>query len=319
MPEVQRYDLIVIGSGPAGRRAAIQAAKLDRSVLVIEKRPPGRRRLGAHRHDPVQDPARDGAQPLRLARARLLRPRLPGEEGHRGRGPAPAPAHDARPRGRGARAPVRPQRRARRCAARRASSIRTGSRSTGRARRDAQLFEADALRASRSAPRPFRPDYMPFDGEHVLDSDEILDLKPHAAQPDGGRRRRHRRRVRHHLLRARRAGDADRAARDHARLHRPRAHRRVHPRPARPRHRVPARLQGRAGSSATERRLHDPARRRPRGAHRHAAVRRRARWARPTTSDLDAVRPRGRRSRPAHGRSEDASRPRCRTSTPPAT
>ncbi|HEX4181416.1 MAG TPA: Si-specific NAD(P)(+) transhydrogenase [Caulobacteraceae bacterium] len=33
-----RYDLIVIGSGPSGRRAAIQAAKLGRSVLVVENR-----------------------------------------------------------------------------------------------------------------------------------------------------------------------------------------------------------------------------------------------------------------------------------------
>lgn len=32
------YEMIVIGSGPAGRRAAIQAAKLGRSVLVIENR-----------------------------------------------------------------------------------------------------------------------------------------------------------------------------------------------------------------------------------------------------------------------------------------
>ncbi|HUO21878.1 MAG TPA: Si-specific NAD(P)(+) transhydrogenase [Caulobacteraceae bacterium] len=32
------YDLVVIGSGPAGRRAAVQAAKLGRSVLVIENR-----------------------------------------------------------------------------------------------------------------------------------------------------------------------------------------------------------------------------------------------------------------------------------------
>ena len=32
------YDFVVIGSGPAGRRAAIQAAKLGRSVLVIEDR-----------------------------------------------------------------------------------------------------------------------------------------------------------------------------------------------------------------------------------------------------------------------------------------
>jgi NAD(P) transhydrogenase len=31
------YDLLVIGSGPAGHRAAIQAAKLDRRVAVVEK------------------------------------------------------------------------------------------------------------------------------------------------------------------------------------------------------------------------------------------------------------------------------------------
>ncbi|MCO6185622.1 Si-specific NAD(P)(+) transhydrogenase [Rhizobium sp. L1K21] len=31
------YDLIVVGSGPAGRRGAIQAAKLGKNVLVVEK------------------------------------------------------------------------------------------------------------------------------------------------------------------------------------------------------------------------------------------------------------------------------------------
>lgn len=31
------FDLVIIGSGPAGRRAAIQAAKLDKRVLVVEK------------------------------------------------------------------------------------------------------------------------------------------------------------------------------------------------------------------------------------------------------------------------------------------
>jgi NAD(P) transhydrogenase len=41
------YDFVVIGSGPAGRRAAIQAAKLDRSVLVVEK---GRRVGGVSVH-----------------------------------------------------------------------------------------------------------------------------------------------------------------------------------------------------------------------------------------------------------------------------
>ncbi len=35
---MEQYELIVIGSGPAGRRAAIQAAKLGKRVLVIENR-----------------------------------------------------------------------------------------------------------------------------------------------------------------------------------------------------------------------------------------------------------------------------------------
>ena len=41
------HDFIIIGSGPAGRRAAIQAAKLGKSVLVIEK---GRRVGGVSVH-----------------------------------------------------------------------------------------------------------------------------------------------------------------------------------------------------------------------------------------------------------------------------
>jgi NAD(P) transhydrogenase len=35
---MQKYDIIVIGSGPAGQRAAIQAAKCGRKVVVIERR-----------------------------------------------------------------------------------------------------------------------------------------------------------------------------------------------------------------------------------------------------------------------------------------
>jgi pyruvate/2-oxoglutarate dehydrogenase complex dihydrolipoamide dehydrogenase (E3) component len=92
------FDLVVIGSGPSGRRAAVQAAKLGRSVLIVEK---GRRVggvsvhtgtipsktlretvLNLHGHHPIQDAARDGAQPDRLAGARLLRDGIPGEEGH---------------------------------------------------------------------------------------------------------------------------------------------------------------------------------------------------------------------------------------------
>jgi NAD(P) transhydrogenase len=39
---MEPYDLVVIGSGPAGKRAAVQAAKLGHSVLVVE----GRKRVG---------------------------------------------------------------------------------------------------------------------------------------------------------------------------------------------------------------------------------------------------------------------------------
>src|SRR3982751_5663815 len=34
---MKRYDLCVIGSGPAGQKAAIQAAKLGKAVCVVEK------------------------------------------------------------------------------------------------------------------------------------------------------------------------------------------------------------------------------------------------------------------------------------------
>jgi NAD(P) transhydrogenase len=32
------FDIVCIGSGPAGQRAAVQAAKLGRSAAIIEKR-----------------------------------------------------------------------------------------------------------------------------------------------------------------------------------------------------------------------------------------------------------------------------------------
>src|SRR5947209_6009545 len=35
---MQRYDLIVVGSGPAGQRAAIQASKAGKHVALVEKR-----------------------------------------------------------------------------------------------------------------------------------------------------------------------------------------------------------------------------------------------------------------------------------------
>ena len=40
---MSHYDLIIIGSGPAGRAAAIQAGKLKRRIVVIDPKD----RLGA--------------------------------------------------------------------------------------------------------------------------------------------------------------------------------------------------------------------------------------------------------------------------------
>src|SRR4051812_24743558 len=34
----ERYDLVVLGSGPAGQKAAIQAAKLGASAVIVERR-----------------------------------------------------------------------------------------------------------------------------------------------------------------------------------------------------------------------------------------------------------------------------------------
>ena len=37
MTDPYEFDLVAIGSGPAGQRAAVQAAKLGKRVAVIEK------------------------------------------------------------------------------------------------------------------------------------------------------------------------------------------------------------------------------------------------------------------------------------------
>jgi NAD(P) transhydrogenase len=37
MTDTYEFDLVAIGSGPAGQRAAVQAAKLGKRVAVVEK------------------------------------------------------------------------------------------------------------------------------------------------------------------------------------------------------------------------------------------------------------------------------------------
>ena len=39
MQDIRHYDIIVIGSGPAGEKSATQASKLKKQVALIEKLP----------------------------------------------------------------------------------------------------------------------------------------------------------------------------------------------------------------------------------------------------------------------------------------
>ena len=39
MQEIHHYDIVVIGSGPAGEKAALQTSKLKKQVALIEKSP----------------------------------------------------------------------------------------------------------------------------------------------------------------------------------------------------------------------------------------------------------------------------------------
>ena len=107
---MDHYDMLVIGSGPSGRRAAVQSAKLGKSVLVVDK---GRRLGGVSVHT--------GTIPSKTLRETVLNLSGWRERGFYGRGyrvkqdisierPDPAPEEDARPRGRGAAAPVHAQR-----------------------------------------------------------------------------------------------------------------------------------------------------------------------------------------------------------------
>ncbi len=168
------YDMIVIGSGPAGRRAAIQAAKLGKSVLVVEK---GRRVGGVSVHT--------GTIPSKTLRETVLNLSGWRERGFYGRAyrvKQEIEASDLMMRmhktldhevevleHQFSRNAVRTKRGEARFVGPHEIEI-TGD--TGETR---VLSAAHVLIACGT--RPFRPDYVPFNGVNVLDSDEIVDLR----------------------------------------------------------------------------------------------------------------------------------------------
>ena len=170
-----RHDLIVIGSGPAGRRAAIQPAKLGRSVLVVEK---GRRVGGVSVHT--------GTIPSKTLRETVLNLTGWRERGFYGRAyrvKRDIEATDLMARLRKtldhevdvlehqfARNAVRTLT----ATARFVAPHRIEVTSEGG---EVRSLEADKFLIAVGT-RPFRPADVPFDGQRVLDSDEIVEI-PH--------------------------------------------------------------------------------------------------------------------------------------------
>jgi NAD(P) transhydrogenase len=170
----QHFDLIVIGSGPAGRRAAVQAAKLKKSVLVVER---GRRVGGVCVHT--------GTIPSKTLRETVLNLsgwRERGFYGRAHRNKAEITAEDLR----------------RRLSITLDHEVEVLEHQFARNQVTwimgaARLLSANAVEVTGAAGEvrhyhaeriiiavgtlPFRPAHIPFDGEFIVDADEILELK----------------------------------------------------------------------------------------------------------------------------------------------
>jgi len=167
------YDLMIIGSGPAGRRAAVQAAKLGKAVLVVEK---GRRVGGVSVHT--------GTIPSKTLRETVLNLSGWRERGFYGR------SYRVKQDISAADLLIR----LRKTLDHEVEVLehqfsRNGVKTLyGEARfLDPATLEVTTREGEQRVltaefiliacgTRPFRPEHVPFDGTHVLDGDEILDL-----------------------------------------------------------------------------------------------------------------------------------------------
>ncbi|WP_088560242.1 Si-specific NAD(P)(+) transhydrogenase [Arboricoccus pini] len=167
------YDFIVIGSGPAGRRAAVQAAKLGKSVLVVDK---GRRVGGVSVHT--------GTIPSKTLRETVLNLSGWRERGFYGRSyrvKKDIAARDLRDRlliTLNHEVEVLEQQFARN----RVESLRATARFLDPQRIEVEMEagERHELTAGKYllavGTRPYRPTNVPFDGKRIIDSDEILEI-----------------------------------------------------------------------------------------------------------------------------------------------
>lgn len=170
---MNQFDLIVVGSGPAGRRGAIQAAKLGKRVLVIEQ---GKRVGGVSVHT--------GTIPSKTLRETALNLSGWRERGFYGRAyrvKQEISADDLRQRliitlnhevevleHQFARNRVQQMRG-------KASFVDPTTLEVVKDDGETLLVSGTSIMLAVGT-KPFRPDYMPFDGKTVLDSDELLDI-----------------------------------------------------------------------------------------------------------------------------------------------
>ncbi len=170
---MEHWDLIVIGSGPAGRRGAIQAAKFKKSVLVIEQ---GRRVGGVSVHT--------GTIPSKTLRETVLNLSGWRERSFYGR------AYRVKAQISAADLLVRLHKTLEhevdvlehQFTRNRVATVRGRARFAGP--HQLEVTAEDGTTTSHAGERiliacgtkPFRPADVPFDGDTVLDSDEILDL-----------------------------------------------------------------------------------------------------------------------------------------------
>ena len=171
---MQHFDMVIIGSGPSGRRAAIQSAKLGKSVLVVDK---GSRLGGVSVHT--------GTIPSKTLRETVLNLSGWRERGFYGRGyrvkqdisigdlvqrlhktldhEVEVLQHQFMRNG------VRHMR----ATAKFASTDRLGL-----SNENGDISEVGFTSALISVgTRPHRPHSVPFDNKHVFDSDEMLSLE----------------------------------------------------------------------------------------------------------------------------------------------
>ncbi|MEZ2130606.1 MULTISPECIES: Si-specific NAD(P)(+) transhydrogenase [unclassified Sinorhizobium] len=171
---MHQYDLVVVGSGPAGRRGAIQAAKLGKKVLVIEQ---GKRVGGVSVHTGTIP-----SKTLRETALNLSGWRERGFYGQAYRVKQEISAEDLRRRllitldhevevleHQFARNRVQSVRG-------KASFINPTTLQV--VKEDGETVEVTGTSILLAVgTKPFRPDYIPFDGKVILDSDELLEME----------------------------------------------------------------------------------------------------------------------------------------------